>query len=171
MKKALFFVAEKGFRDEEYFEPKQILEDEGIICEVTSTNSEIAEGSQGAMIMPTINLDNLTIDDFDAFILVGGPGALAMGKDFRVEQIINEAYQKNKLLGAICIAPVILAEYGLLKDKKATVFPSGKDKIKEYGATYVDEDVVMDNTSTIIITADGPDSAISFGKKILEFLQ
>ena len=168
MKHVLFFIAEKDFRDEEYFEPKQVLEDEGIICEAVSTNPVQAEGKLGAVVMPTVNLDKVVIDEYDAIVLVGGPGAPEMGKDQKVQQRIIEAYQKNKIIAAICIAPTVLAEMNMLNGKCATVFPSGTETLKQFDAVYKDEPVVVDKSDPkhIFITAKGPEAAVQFGKTI-----
>lgn len=172
MKQILFFVAENGFRDEEYFEPKQILEDAGHICEVTSQNPDIAQGKLGAVVMPTIPLENINVDQFDAFVLVGGPGAIEMGNDFRIQDIVKEAYDKNKIICAICAAPVILAKMSLLENKAVTSHSSVKDQVKSFYANIKDEPVVIDTSVTgkTVITADGPESAVEFGKTILEYL-
>lgn len=171
MKQILFFIAEEGFRDEEYFEPKQVLEDAGHICDAVSTNNEMAMGSQGATVMPTTSLDVVNIDDYNAIVLVGGPGARNMGEDFRVKSLVIDAFNKNKLIGAICIAPTILAKYGLIKERDATVFPSGIDELKSAGVNYKEENVIVDSNETpVLITADGPNSAIEFGEKIKKLL-
>ena len=75
----------------------------------------------------------------------------------------------RKIIGAICISPVILAETGILKNKKATVWTSSLDKsaakfLEEKGAFYEDVDVVVDKN---IITADGPSSAEKFSQTII----
>lgn len=169
MKHILFFVAENGFKDEELFEPKQILEEAGHVCDIISTNAELAQGSDGAMVMPTVSLDSVTVVDYDAIVLIGGPGALEMGTDFMIQDIIMQASQKPEmLLCAICIAPQILAKLGLLKGKKATIYPTGVEALKNAECEYIHEAVVIDDR---IITADGPQSAVEFGNTILDVLE
>lgn len=166
----LFIVAENGFRDEEYFEPKQILEDADFVCEVASTNDIYAKGKLGAIIMPTVSLDLIDLDDYIAIILVGGPGALEMGEDIRVESIIREAFSKNKLICAICIAPKILAKYGLLKDRTVTCW-NCETELKNFDLNYVNQSVVIDESKEpVIITANNADDAIDFGHEILSYL-
>jgi protease I len=78
-------------------------------------------------------------------------------------------YEDGKVVGAICAAPVILAKAGLLKDKKATVYPDHEYTLKQYGAIYTGEAVTVDGN---IITGNGPESSRAFGqavaKQILE---
>ena len=85
--------------------------------------------------------------------------------------IAKEAYKQGKVLGAICIAPGILAKAGVIKGKKATIWDSGdgtfKSVVEEGGATYTREDVTVDGK---IITANGPHAARKFGKTIASML-
>jgi len=172
MKHVLFFIAEKNFRDEEYFEPKQILEDAGIICDCTSTNDDSAESKSGLIVMPTVSLNNVDVKDYEAFILVGGPGALKMGEDFRVKNIIIDAYNRKKLICAICVAPVILAKYGLVDGREISAWPTTKEEIEKSGAIYMSDEVIVDDSEedNVIITGNGPDASISFGNAIKEKL-
>ena len=73
-----------------------------------------------------------------------------------------------KIIAAICIAPVTLANAGILNGKKATVFPSGKNDLIRNGAKYTGDSVTVDGN---IITANGPMAAEAFGKKIVEMLK
>ncbi|MEM5875685.1 MAG: DJ-1/PfpI family protein [candidate division WOR-3 bacterium] len=174
MKKVLFIIAKQGFRDEEYFIPKSILEEKFEVK--TASNSKeksIALGFLGGEAEVDINYEDINVDDFDAIIFVGGQGALKNLDNEISYKIAQEAINKNKILCAICIAPVILAKAGVLKDKKATVWHSNFDKapikiLEENGAIFVDEDVVEDGN---IITANGPNAAEEFGKKILKKLE
>ncbi|MGM5483624.1 MAG: DJ-1/PfpI family protein [Nanobdellota archaeon] len=171
MKRVLFFIAENGFRDEEFFETKQVLEDGGYECDSVSTSNVECHGSQGMVIMPTQDIDQLDVDDYNAIVLVGGPGALEMGEDTRIQMAIKEAYDKKKIVNAICIAPLILAKLGFLKGRKATIFSGGVDKLKKFDLLYTDEDVVVDKSEEpVIITANGPGAAQSFGEKIKQLL-
>jgi protease I len=82
------------------------------------------------------------------------------------------AVDKNKVLGAICISPVILAKAGVLKNKKATVWASPLDRspikiLEENGAEFVDEKAVRDEK---IVTGNGPDAAKEFAEVIIEAL-
>ncbi len=171
MSQALFFIAENGFQDLELFEPKEVLENNGIECKITSTTDH-CQGKLGAIVMTDLSLDEVKVDEYDCFILVGGPGAPAMSKVPEIINILKEAHSKQKLICAICIAPTILAEHGFLKDKKATVFPSGSDILIKNGAKYTSKSVEVDDTNKnhIFITADGPKSATAFGEKIVEYL-
>jgi protease I len=173
MKRILFIIAKEGFRDEEYFITKEILEkDFEITTASDGKKDEIALGSLGGEAKIDLNINDVNVDDYDAIIFVGGPGALNHLDNETSYKIAKEALEKNKILSAICISPVILAKAGVLKDKKATVWSSPMEKspikiLEQNGAEYIDEDVVEDEN---IITANGPHAAEKFGKKIREKL-
>jgi len=174
MKKVLFVIAKTDFRDEEYFIPKGILEKEFTVETASNGNKgEIALGFLGGEANIDINIKDVNVDEYDAIIFVGGAGALKNLDNEDSYRVIREAFEKNKLVCAICIAPTILAKSGILKNKKATVWHSDLDKspikvLEENGAIFVDEDVVEDEN---VITANGPRAAEKFGKKILEKLK
>lgn len=168
MAKVLFVIAHDGFRDEECFEPKEVLKDQEVI--IASTETTPATGSLGGQITPDITIDEALnrINEFDAVVFVGGPGADVYFENPAAHKIAQNA--KN-VLAAICIAPVTLAKAGVLKGKRATVWDDGQgtqaNVLKENGATYVAEDVVIDGN---LITANGPKAATKFGEAILKKL-
>jgi protease I len=167
-KKVLFVVAQENFRDEELFEPKEILEGEGAKVVIASKSKGVAKGMLGAEIEVDESIYDLSPENFDAVIFVGGTGAANYFNDEKVLEFARKAYEQGKVIGAICIAPVILANAGILEGKKPTVWPSEADTKKEKGAIYTGEDVEVDGK---IITASGPRAAREFGMKIAELLK
>lgn len=171
-KKIAMVVAFSNFRDEEYFIPKEIFEKVGIEVNTVSEKKGIAIGAGGGDTKVDLTLDELNVDEFDAIVFVGGPGAYKYIEEEKAHRIAKEAVEKGKILAAICIAPAILAKAGVLAGKNATVWSSVLDKspirlLKENGANYVDKNVVVDGK---IITANGPHAAEEFGEKIVELL-
>ncbi|MBI5745970.1 MAG: DJ-1/PfpI family protein [Nitrospirae bacterium] len=166
-KKVAMVIAHQRFRDEEYLRPKEILEKEGVAVTTVSSKTDIAIGMLGAKVKPDLTLNDLKVKDYDALLFVGGGGAEEYWNNQKVHSIAVEAVQRKKVLGAICIAPVILANAGLLYGKKATVYESEIDKIKGKGAVYNDLAVVRDGN---IVTANGPEAAEEFGMVIVEAL-
>lgn len=169
-KKVLMIVASRDFRDEEYFVPCEIFKKEGIEVETASNTLGIAYGKLGGEVLVDILLEKVKAEDYQAIVLVGGPGAQNYFEDSTVHQIVRMAIQKNLVLGAICIAPVILAKAKVLGGKKATVWTSPLDKsavryLEEGGAQYVAEKVVSDGK---IITACGPEAAKEFAETIVQ---
>lgn len=168
MKSALIIIADKDFRDEEYQVPKDIFEKADIKVVTASTTLNEVKGKLGLKVKPDILLKDADMTLFDALIFVGGNGAEQYFNDENALKLAKEAYQKNKVYAAICIAPVILANAGLLQNKKSTSFLSEINILKEKGAIYVNEEVVVDGK---LVTADGPKSAKKFGEAIVKLLR
>ena len=159
-------VAQKNFRDEELFIPKEIFENNGHTVFVTSIFLGICEGSLGQNIFISKTYDEIDNDLFDAVVFVGGSGASVYFEDAIAHHIAQEFYSEGKLVCAICIAPVILAKADLLRGVSATVFTSGKTDLLSHGAMYKDSSVVIDGR---IITANGPTAASEFAKSICKY--
>lgn len=174
VKKVLFILAAKDFRDAEYFIPAEILKKAGhqVFTASDIKTSEMAFGADGGEILIDYNIKEVRPEDFDLIIFVGGPGALKHLDNETSYELAQKALALEKYLAAICVAPVILAKAGVLKGKKAAVWSSPLDKgpvkiLKEHGAFYEDKPVVSDNK---IITANGPAAAQEFGEKLKSLL-
>lgn len=166
-------IAFRNFRDEELFIPRNIISTEGTQVRIVSDKKGDAIGSYGGSVGVDLILDELNISDFDAILFIGGSGAVNYIENEKCHKIAQETLAQNKVLGAICIAPAILARSGVLKKRKATVWSSALDKsavkiLKEEEADYQKEDVVVDKN---IITASGPQAARKFGEAVVRVLQ
>jgi len=168
MKKVIMIIAHENFRDEEFFQPAEVLENNGIEIKVASSRLGPAKGKLGAMIKPDMLLSEVNVKDFDAVIFIGGNGASEYWDNPTAHKLAQDAYTSGKLVAAICIAPVILAKTGLLKGKKATVWESESEQLKQLGADYTGNPVEKDG---MIITASGPTAAKEFGKEIAKALK
>jgi protease I len=167
MKKALFIIAPANFRDEEFLEPKDILEKAGVQLTVASSMTDIAIGKSGLEVKPDITLKDVRVADYDAIVFIGGSGAIVYLENTDAHRIAQEAVQNRKLLAAICVSPLILAHAGVLKGVKATVFPDDAHELAANGAMYTGKMIEHDRT---IITGNGPQAAKLFGHAIAEYL-
>lgn len=105
-------------------------------------------------------------DDLEAVILPGGmPGTLGLQKSKYVNEMLDFAYEKGLVIGAICAAPSVLGEKGLLKGKRATCFPGFEQQLD--GAVVTGASVEVDGN---IITAKGAGCTIDFAYAIAEKL-
>jgi len=163
----LMVVASRDFRDEEYREPAQALAHAKAGVVVASSSKAEATGMLGHAVTPDLLLWQVNVSKFAAVIFVGGSGASEYFDDPTAHKIARDALAEGKLVAAICIAPSTLANAGLLKNKKATCFPSERENLKQHGAKLVDQPVVHDGN---ILTADGPESARAFAKTLCDAL-
>jgi len=167
-KKILMIIASQNFRDEELLKPKKIFEKEGFKVTIASSSLNTATGMLGAKVKPEALINNVNVKDYDAVVFVGGIGATEYFGNPIALKIAQDSVRQGKILGAICIAPRILAEAGVLKGKKATVWKSEANALKARGAIYTGEDVTVDGK---IVTASGPNAAEAFANAILKLLK
>jgi 4-methyl-5(b-hydroxyethyl)-thiazole monophosphate biosynthesis len=102
---------------------------------------------------------------YDAIVLPGGmPGTIHLGEDETVGRIIREFAASGKLVAAICAAPSVLGQVGLLQGKNATCHPGFEEKLT--GASCSTDSVVIDGN---IITSRGMGTAIPFALEIVRY--
>ena len=168
MPKALLIIAKNLFQDHEYHDTRAALKKAGIQITTASSSLGNASGKFGGSQKIDITIDQANAADYDAVIFIGGPGAGEYFESVRAHTLAKETLAARKILAAICIAPVILATAGVLKGKKATVFPAGGAALARGGADYTQASVETDGK---LITADGPQSATAFGTAIAKAIK
>lgn len=167
-KKIVFVIAPKNFRDEEYFQPKVVLQAKGAVVKTAAIGDpEEVTGTKGGKARPDIDFDSISSDNYDAVVFVGGEGAKVYFEDEFIKDAVLGFVENNKVLAAICIAPTILTYAGVLKGKTVTSTESEKESLEKAGAKWSGSEVEVDG---LIITANGPDAALKFGAKIEEVL-
>ena len=161
-------VAPGNFNDTELETPIWILGDAGANISIASTTTDTVTGMYGKEVKPDMKLEQVEVQSYDAVIFVGGTGAAVYFQDALAHSIATDAFGQGKKVCAICIAPVILANAGILDNKRATVFGGDYIQMLEArGATYTGESVTVDGN---IITANGPGAAGEFAQRIAEEL-
>jgi protease I len=166
-KKILFILPPHNFRDEEYQKPRAIFENAGARVIVASSSLALAEGMLGALVTPDASIKEVKAEDFDAILLVGGVGSNKFWHHEIVHDLVREAGKAGKVVSAICLAPVTLANAGLLEGKRATAYPSAESFLKWKGATYTGNPVEVDGH---IVTANGPEAAEEFAQAVAEMV-
>ncbi|MFH1957346.1 MAG: DJ-1/PfpI family protein [bacterium] len=164
-KKAVFIIASSDFRDEEYNTPKEILEKANIKVITASSRTGEITGMLGGKAAAEVLYSSVNPAEYDAVVFIGGTGASEYWNDPAAHELARGCVEKGKILAAICIAPVTLANAGLLAGKRSTVFSSEGSKLKSAGAIYTGKNVEVDGK---IITGAGPFAAKEFGKEILK---
>lgn len=171
MPDVLLIISQEDFQPIEYLHTKQELENAGFSVDVASITTNVAVGKDGSEVKPNLAVKDANADYYKAVVLIGGPGALELGKHKEVLELLKQADKKEKIIAAICISPVILAKAGLLKGKKATVWNGDRRQSKileSAGAEFIDRPVVVDGRT---ITANGPAAAKEFGRTISNALE
>lgn len=156
-----------GFEEIEAMSIIDILRRAGVEVVTAGLHDGHITSARGVKVIPDTTIDKIKADEFDMIVLPGGqPGSDNLNANQTVRSLITEFYNKGKLTGAICAAPYVLANTGILEGKRATSYPTYRDKM--VGATYVEENVVEDEN---VITSRGPATAACFAFKIVERLK
>jgi protease I len=160
-------IAPTVFRDEEYAEPKRVLEAHGV--EVTTASMAPGEciGKLGMRATATLSVSDAFARAWDAVIFVGGAGAQVFFDDADAHRLARQQKDTEGVLAAICVAPSTLARAGLLQGVNATAFPSQEQDLRSHGAIWSGEPVTIDGR---IVTGNGPESAEEFGEAIAAVL-
>ena len=117
MKKALVFLA-PGFEEIEALTIVDVLRRCQIETSLVGLKRGIVEGAHGVKVIPDNVIDEVKISEFDAIICPGGsPGYKHLRKDPRVIKIVKDAHEQKKIVAAICAAPTVLSDAGVIRGK------------------------------------------------------
>jgi protease I len=163
MPDVVMVIAPTVFRDEEYAEPKAILEVRGATVTTASVTPGECVGRFGLRATATMSVADAAKRSWDAVIFVGGGGAEVFFDDDAAHTLASAQAASDHILAAICIAPSTLAHAGLLDGVRATAFPSREDDLKAHGAIWTGKPVTIDGR---IITGNGPEAATEFGEAV-----
>jgi 4-methyl-5(b-hydroxyethyl)-thiazole monophosphate biosynthesis len=162
MPKVLVPLAE-GFEEIEALAVVDVLRRADIEVVTVGLQAGSVTSARSIPVLPDATIDGVSADDFDMIVLPGGqPGTDNLNSDPRIHALLADFSSAGKLIGAICAAPMILANSGLLAGKRATSYPSYSNRLD--GAVFEDKGVVIDGN---IITSQGPGTAISFALAIV----
>jgi len=159
------FLAE-GFEEIEALCPLDIMRRAGLSVKTVGIGSNEITGSHGITVKADIRDTEFDGSDAEMIFLPGGmPGTLNLASSKIVTDAITEAVKKQKYIAAICAAPSILGDMGLLKGKEAICYPGFEDHL--IGAVLSDKRVAVDGK---ILTAAGMGVALEFGLTIVSIL-
>lgn len=163
MKKVCVLLAE-GFEEVEALTVSDIMRRANVLCDLVSIKDKTVKSSHGVIIeADKIFNENM---EYDLVVLPGGmPGATNLRDDDRVIKFLKNQNKSNKLIGAICAAPIVLGRAGLTEGLEMTSYPGFEDELPN--CDYSEEAVVVDKN---IITSRGPATAMAFAYKLLEEL-
>lgn len=165
MPAVLMVIAPEMFRDEEYEHPREVFERRRAQVTVASIEPGLCKGRFGLTATADIALADANAEEFDAVAFIGGAGASVFFEDPAALALAKAMHAAGKVVSAICIAPTVLANAGLLRGRKATSFPSQEDVLRAAGALYTGNPVQTDGR---IVTANGPEAAYGFGEAVAD---
>lgn len=131
-----------------------------------SLDTPTVKGGRGVVLVADALLNDVKGQDFAAVVLPGGPGTDLLKKDGRILDILERHAQRGAFTAAVCAAPKVLAEAGLLRGKRATSYPGALDQAPHEG-TVVDSAAVADGK---VITGRSAGTAMDFALLVVEQL-
>ncbi|MBF0294187.1 MAG: DJ-1/PfpI family protein [Magnetococcales bacterium] len=146
-----------------------LLRRAGVEVTTASLTPGAVHGSHGIGLLPDTTLEAVLHDDFDLIVLPGGlPGTTHLNDDPRIHALLRRMHQEGKLIGAICAAPMVLANAGLLQGKKATSYPTCMPEEHLPTMHYLAEEPVVHDGH--LVTSRGPGTAMDFALTLAELL-
>jgi protease I len=168
--KRVAIVVADGFEQVELTQPKQALEKAGAETDIISPNENRvhgwAETKWGKYFSVDVPLKQAHAEDYDALLLPGGvmnPDKLR--RNPAVQQFIRAFFEAGKPVAAICHGPWTLIDAGVASGRRLTSYESIQTDLKNAGADWVDEPVVVDNG---LVTSRKPDDIPQFNEKMIE---
>jgi protease I len=164
--KKIALLATNGFEDSELTQPLEAVREAG--ADVTIISEETGEftGKHDTRITADVAVADAHAKDFDGLLLPGGvanPDTMRMN-DTAVG-FVRAFFEQHKPVAAICHAPWLLIEAGVVSGRTVTSWPSLITDLKNAGATWVDEEVVVDQG---LVTSRKPDDLDAFCAKAIE---
>lgn len=164
--KALMISADL-FEDSELEIPYETLEALGIDVDIASLKQGKITGKHGYSVNATMGLNEVDPDRYAVLLLPGGKAPATLRKEPKALEIAQAFFDQNKLVAAICHGPQILISAGLMQGRVATGYKSIANELKEAGAIYKDQSVVVDNN---LITSRQPSDLPAFMEAIQAYL-
>jgi len=168
--KKVLILATNGFEQSELEVPRDKLAEAGATVHVVSPESGKIRGwdmkDWGHSVKVDKTLADVSADDYDAIVMPGGqinPDLLRVNADALA--LIRAFYDSGKVVAAVCHAPWLLIEAGIIKGRKATSYKSIKTDLINAGARWEDKEVVVDQG---LITSRNPGDLVAFSAKIIE---
>lgn len=163
----LYMMLADGFEETEAIAALDVIRRGGIEIKTVAVMGEYVVGAHNVTIKADILAGDIDVDAADGIVLPGGmPGTTNLQKSDAVNTLLKHCFDNNLLIAAICAAPLIPGESGMLNKRKAVCFPGFEESLK--GAFLQDCGVVRDGC---FITAAGAGVAPEFGAAIVDYFR
>jgi len=161
--KRVLCILESGFEEIEAIAPVDLLRRAGVEVVMAGVSSMEITGKCEVTIKADVLLENIFGDDFDALFLPGGPAVMELRKNVEVIALIRAFHGAGKLIAAICAAPLLLKDAGVLNGEQITAHFSTAAELPEITGGRVELDGNL-------LTSRGAGTAIEFGLAFVALL-
>jgi 4-methyl-5(b-hydroxyethyl)-thiazole monophosphate biosynthesis len=163
MKKRVLCLLADGFEEIETVTPVDLLRRAGVEVVIAALRGTGATGRSGICLTADAALEDVSDSDFDLLMIPGGPGVGELRRDGRAAGLAGAFHKAGKPVAAICAAPLVLMDAGLLDGRRFTAHQSVRDVLTE----ALDKRVVIDGN---LITSRGAGTALDFGLALVSHL-
>lgn len=161
--KRVLCILENGFEEIEAVTPVDLLRRAGVDVVMAGVSGMDVVGKCGIRLRADTLLEDASGEDFDALFLPGGPAVKELRANKRVIELIGRFHSEGKLIAAICAAPLLLKDAGLIDGKRITAHFSTLDELpRNTGERLVREGRFL--------TSRGAGTALEFGLALVEML-
>lgn len=157
-------VSDDLFEDTELLVPLYRLLEENIAVDIASSESGTISGKHNYSVAVDLSLNEVKAENYDLLILPGGKAPAKLRKSQKLQTIVRHFFAADKPVAAICHGPQILVSAGVLKGRTATCYKNVAKEIQDVGATYLDQEVVVDGT---LVTSRIPNDLPAFCREIM----
>ena len=170
--KRVAILVTDGFEQVELTGPKETLEKAGATADIVSAKNGELTGWNHTTPASKFHVDktfeSIRMEDYDAVLLPGGVvNSDTIRMDEMAQELVRDAARTNKTIAVICHGGWLLISADLVKGKRMTSWPSLTDDLKNAGAEWVDEEVVVDGQ---LISSRKPDDIPAFSQALIEAL-
>lgn len=164
--KKIAFLLTNGYEDSELTSPWEAVTAAGAQAVLVSPQQDRVEGKKGHTQAVDQQVSDTDAQDFDGLVLPGGTAnADKLRMDDDAVRFTRDFFSQHKPVGVICHGPWILADADVLKGRTITSYASLKTDMRNAGATWVDEEVVVDQG---LVSSRTPADLPAFNDKIVE---
>lgn len=164
--KTIALLATDGFEDSELTQPLEAVREAGATVVIVSNGKDVITGKNGTEIDVDQSAEEVNAADFDGLLLPGGVhNPDVMRTEAAAVDFVRNFFELHKPVAAICHAPWMLIEAGVVRGRTLTSWPSLKTDLLNAGAEWVDQEVVVDDG---LVTSRKPDDLEAFSAKAIE---
>jgi protease I len=167
MKRALILSADH-FEDSELLFPFYRLQEAGLAVDVASISRGKIHGKHGYEVVVDKALRDVDPGAYALLVLPGGKAPATLRKEAAALAIAQDFMRSNKPVAAICHGPQILISAGVMVGRRATCYHSVAEELKQAGALYEDQEVVVDGK---LVTSRQPADLPAFMREMLRLLE
>jgi protease I len=167
MAKVCFLLADK-YEDSEMTSPYDAVKEAGHEAVIVGLEKDVQlKGKKGAVYNSDAAIDEVSADEYDAIVIPGGSAPEALRVNDKVVAFVKQANEQGKVIAGICHGPQVMISADILQGKNLTCFMGIRDDVKNAGANFSDEEVVVDGN---VITSRTPKDEPAFIREILRKL-